>query len=691
MPVAFVSYAREDLDFVRTLRDKLSQSGWKVAWDQDRGTVRPSAPWPDEVKAAIRSSDKFIFVISPDSVASRQCRGELAYARNTVRKQVISILRRAVPEQDMPADLAEITWIGLDHDPFDAMLPELIRALDTDLEVSAEHAWLLVRTAKWNQSKRRSQLLRGKDLKAAEAFLDRVKGHAWISPTQPQRDYVAASRRGRKVRRSTMAGGLAVLTGLGAFGLVQANTAGQRNHQATANSIAYEADQVAPTDPSLAAQFDVAANEAYPTPDSETQLLDTSTEPLSSKLTGPARPVSSVALSKNGKVLAAGAGDGKVWLWDMADPAHPVPLGSPLAGPDHAIDSVAFSPDGTMLAASSGNAIWRWRFADPAHPARPTVLAPALTGPARPFGTVVFSRDGRTLFSADVDNTIWRWDVTDPARPVPLGVPLTGPTGTIFSLAIGPVGDVLAAASGDGTIWRWNIADPVHPARLGLPLRDPAGGVYSVAFSPDGRYLAAGSYDSKVWRWSLADPARPVSLGPLSGPTSIGGSVAFSPDGTILAATSSDDKVWRWNLADPSVPVPLGSPLTAPEVSVDVAVFGPADDILVTGCNDGIVRLWSLPASVLTGPAGSVGSMGFGPRGNVLAGSDSYGKAWLWNLADPGRPGQALTGPKSRISSAALSPDGRLVAAPGSLAKSGEGLVWLWEVADLARPVRLSP
>jgi len=77
---AFLSYAREDLSFARTLRDALSHSGREIAWDQDRRTVRLTAPWWAEIEAAIRGSSKFIFVISPESLSSDVCGDELSYA-----------------------------------------------------------------------------------------------------------------------------------------------------------------------------------------------------------------------------------------------------------------------------------------------------------------------------------------------------------------------------------------------------------------------------------------------------------------------------------------------------------------------------------------------------------------------------------------------------------------------------------
>ena len=70
-----------------------------------------------------------------------------------------------------------------------------------------------------------------------------------------------------------------------------------------------------------------------------------------------------MAFSPDGRTLAAGSGDGTVWLWNLTDPAHPARLGQPLAGPtDYLVStSVVFSPDGRTLAAGNGDGtVWLW-------------------------------------------------------------------------------------------------------------------------------------------------------------------------------------------------------------------------------------------------------------------------------------------------------------------------------------------
>ena len=65
--------------------------------------------------------------------------------------------------------------------------------------------------------------------------------------------------------------------------------------------------------------------------------------------------MNSVAFSPDGKILAGSTGDGSMWLWTLADPAHPALLGQPLTGPASIIGSIMFSPDGQILAADTGD------------------------------------------------------------------------------------------------------------------------------------------------------------------------------------------------------------------------------------------------------------------------------------------------------------------------------------------------
>ena len=61
-----------------------------------------------------------------------------------------------------------------------------------------------------------------------------------------------------------------------------------------------------------------------------------------------------MAFSPDGKTLAVGANDGTVWLWNLADPAHPA-LTATLSGLPGHVFSVAFSPYGQQLAAASND------------------------------------------------------------------------------------------------------------------------------------------------------------------------------------------------------------------------------------------------------------------------------------------------------------------------------------------------
>jgi WD40 repeat protein/transcriptional regulator with XRE-family HTH domain len=280
--------------------------------------------------------------------------------------------------------------------------------------------------------------------------------------------------------------------------------------------------------------------------------------PARRTLTGSAAPpgpkgnaVNAVAFSPAANLIAAGYDDGKIQLWRRGPGARPVALGTPQtasqapAASSNLVEFVAFSPRGKILASGADDGTVRlWNVTNPA---KPTLLSKVYDAKDFLVFSVAFSPNGHILAAASSNDVVRLWNVTSPAHPQRIRKVLAGPTNTAYSVAFSPSGRTLAVGSGDRDIRLWNVANPARPRRIGPLLTGPSGYVFSVAFSRGGDTLAAGNSDGSVWLWNLTTPARPRLIATLTGPTGQVYSVAFSPNGDTLAATDSAGEVWLWD------------------------------------------------------------------------------------------------------------------------------------------------
>jgi WD40 repeat protein len=257
-----------------------------------------------------------------------------------------------------------------------------------------------------------------------------------------------------------------------------------------------------------------------------------------------------VALGPHGKWVAGGGGDplhtdrpGFLRIWDVDSGEEKTALLGPQ--PSRIITGLALSPDGKRLAAASGD-YKKGKLADQAGEVRvwdvttgkQTALLPLKAGYA---SDITFSPDGRSLALAISDRTVLVWAVK--------GKEATrifhGHTDYVKSVAFDPAGERLAAGGANGVVVIWNARNGGEILRLQADSRAISG----LAFSPDGDRLATASFGLnangtlKIWD---GHSGREILI--LPGQTC----VAFSPDGHDLAAGGAGDawqaggvKVWK--------------------------------------------------------------------------------------------------------------------------------------------------
>jgi WD40 repeat protein len=265
---------------------------------------------------------------------------------------------------------------------------------------------------------------------------------------------------------------------------------------------------------------------------------------------------------------------------------------------------------------------------------------------------VDFSYDGRLLAFAIGYGTIQVWDISSKTK-----ISEMHHDHFVSDIEFSHDGEQLASSSRDGTARVWDVKTGEE---LRLMLFHPYGiGVSTVSFCPaNGSLLSTTSSDSTARLWDLNTGEKIANI-----PNCIGNSAVFSSDGRLFASGtcggSYGTDAYIYDTQKRNIALKIHHEAEGSIISV---AFSPNGDLLATGNDEGIVRIWDsvtgreIKRIVLNG---EVNDLEFLANGTEIATASSDGIVAIWDLVTEGELSRMLH--NEEIFSAVFSSDGERV------------------------------
>ena len=601
MAKLFVSYSRRDSVAARKLIESfksIEQQVW-VDWE----SIPPAVDWLEQIFRGIEEADAFIFLISPDSIASEVCKVEINRAAQN-NKRIIPIVLRDVKPSDAPENIRKLNWTFMrETDNFEEGLAKVKTAIELDLDWLEEHRRLQVRALEWHRRKDPSLLLHGRDLRNAYHMIETATSKDPI-PTDLQKTYILYSRKSERNRTiAIIATGIAVV-----IMAILSYTTWQQSILANQNADEARKQEVIAVQKADEAETERQKAEAAREAEQKQRENAEAAQKLAEQKETEAKAQRSAAraqiyLNRPGELYTSTLLAIDSMRRAPSDEAEEIlrrnisilPLPVTQFAQAGKINDLAFNPDGnTFVTASADGTVCEWKIEEDA------VNKLFCTPENRPgVNVVLFNPDGSSIITGDQAGLVQILDPENgtvlhafqraelsssrqvqmvevtkedlPGRYTPRELPVRG-------ISIRPTRlQQIAVAFDDGEVPLFDANTGRISSRISAINRPNVSGL-----SPNGAWLVIGSENGRVTVWKLSDGDR------FSPSTHRGGvlAMAFSPKANKIV-TAGGDTIAMTNLSMEKelYRIPIQSPIR------DIS-FSPNGSWFVTGSDDHLIRVW---------------------------------------------------------------------------------------------------
>jgi len=653
MTQVFISYSEQDRETMEKIRNSLRRESLTV-WTNTTD-IQTGEDFQSAIDRGIEQTDNLVYLLSPDSVESEYVRKEIDYAVS-LHKRIIPVLVRETPPESIPKALQGVQYIDLTDNVAegDYVLDEskLLKIIHQDEAYYNEHKVFLTQALKWErQDKNPSILLRGYNLRSAEAWLKVGQKRTQHRPTALIEEFIAESLRQPPLES---------LDVFISYSRADSDLARKLNNELQLQGKTTWFDQE-----SIASGADFAREIEQGIQSSNNFLFILSPQSVNS-------PYCAMEVEYAAKL-------NKRFVTLLHRSVNSADLHPELAK----VQWIDFNQNEGDFNANF-NQLVRTLDTDREHLQNHTKWSQRALEWQQKNKTKDLLLRGSELAIAE----FWLKDIQSQKKQ-PIATELQkayiaessaekrknkmllrgAVVGALSIVTLATIGITEAKNQNQRAELKENAgrvqtllnADPVEALILAIK----ATGESVAASLNDVRGRETFSRVQSSLRDAAGD-ARERNL--LTANTEAVNSLALSPNGKILASAGDDGMIRLWDTSGNPIGQPIDPLPNGLKTRLYSVAFSPDGKTIVSGDEEGTIRLWNISGKLIKGfkgHQGSVSSIRFSPDGKTIVSGSDDGTIGLWNT-DGNRVGKPFKGHKDGINSIALSPDGKTIVSGGN-------------------------